>query len=249
VVALTAGGDTQHAGFYYEIRAWAAGPQLESWQIDEGFVDSAAGLLEVLFESDYRAPEGRAYPVNLVIQDAMGHRTAEVYDLTRLHRRRHLPYQGARSLTTPYTYTQLEFYPAARGRKKPIPGGLRLVRGNSTFYKDQLAAKLAINPAAPGAWHLHSETTEEYARQMCAEYVDEKNLWQCKPGHANHFWDCGYLNLLAADILRLKMRKPARPVPVPEPEPAGPPADDPLARTRKRARPRSKKRFIDAWKK
>ncbi len=248
IVALTAGVDTQDDGFYYEIRAWAPGPELESWQVAAGFVDSKDALLEILFDSDYRDPAGNRYIVNLAIQDAMGHRTAEVYDLTRKHRRRHLPYQGARSLTAPYTFTQLEFYPASRGRKIPIPGGLRLVRGNSGYFKDLLDAKLRIAPGDPGAWHLNAETTEEYARQLCAEFIDEKGIWQCKPNAANHFWDCAYLNLLAADILRLKTRRrPAaggnQPSPLEEKTVSGSrsennnrPADAPAAAAKKKTR-------------
>jgi phage terminase large subunit GpA-like protein len=64
--------------------------------------------------------------------------------------------------------------------------------------------------ADPGAWHLHSEVTEEYAAQMCAEYVDEKTgFWTCPEPKPNHYWDCAVYNLAAADILGIKFWKEA----------------------------------------
>lgn len=262
IAALTAGVDTQDSGFYYEIRAWAPGPALSSWQVACGFVEDKEALLEIMFEDYYQDAAGGRYLVALAIQDAMGHRTAEVYDLTRKNRRRHLPYQGARQLTAPYTTSTLEFFPGTKGHKKPIPGGLTLVRGNSGFFKDQLASKLEIAPGDPGAWMLNSETPDEYARQLCAEYIDDKGIWQCKPGRANHYWDCAYLNLLAAEMLRIKTKKPKAGkesvvVAGPAAAPAGVPADEEVRpaesrkekpAARKSRRPGKKRGFVDGWK-
>ena len=54
--------------------------ELESWQVREGFIDSFAALEKILFEESYKDAEGIDYYVMLVVQDAMGHRTSEVYD-------------------------------------------------------------------------------------------------------------------------------------------------------------------------
>ena len=80
VAGLTAGVDTQDAGFWYEIRAWGFGESEESWQVREGFVTSFADLERVLFRDEYRDVDGLVYPLQIVVQDAMGHRTTEVYD-------------------------------------------------------------------------------------------------------------------------------------------------------------------------
>ncbi|MBN1105798.1 MAG: phage terminase large subunit family protein, partial [Deltaproteobacteria bacterium] len=109
--------------------------------------------------------------------------------------------KGEQRLSQPHTWSKIDVYP---GTTKPIPGGIRLLRADATFFKNQLARKLEINPGDPGAWHLCSEATEKYARQMCAEYQDEKGLWQCPEGRANHYWDCSYLNLVAADVLGVR---------------------------------------------
>jgi len=75
-------------------------------------------------------------------------------------------------------------------------------------YKDQLATKLRLKPDNPGAYHLHMDTTEEFARQMCAEYVDDRRLWRCPNNKANHYWDCSVMELVAADLLQLKFYEP-----------------------------------------
>ena len=92
----------------------------------------------------------------------------------------------------------LQNYP---GTNKPIPGGLALYNLNVTHYKNQLNGKLNINPADPGAWHLHETTSASYAKQMCAEYQDDSGWWICPKNKDNHFWDCGVYFLAAIDII------------------------------------------------
>ena len=94
---------------------------------------------------------------------------------------------------------------------KPIPGGLKLLRADVNYYKDELAGKLEIAPEDPGSWHLHSETTETWARHLCAEVLnDEKGLWEPRANRANHGWDCSVYNLIAWDVLGVRYikRKP-----------------------------------------
>jgi phage terminase large subunit GpA-like protein len=209
VQALTAGVDTQDDGFWYEIRAWGWGMDLESWQIRDGFVTTFDALRSILFEECYVDIEDVEYYMRLVIQDAMGHRTDQVYDFVRMYPGRIQAFQGVdtRRMTQPYTWSNIEFYP---GTKKPIPGGIKLLRADVNYYKNVLAGKLLINPEDPGAWHLHGETTEEWARHMCAEYENEKGIWECPEGKANHGWDCSVMNLVAADVCRFKFQKPLK---------------------------------------
>jgi phage terminase large subunit GpA-like protein len=211
VACLTAGIDTQDDGFWYEIIAWGwpdADLDMTSWQTREGFVTSFDGLKKIILDDRYKERDGREHYVRLALQDAMGHRTDKVYDFCRMHRGVIIPTQGVdrRTMTQPHAWSNIETYP---GTKKPIPGGLKLLRFDTTYYKNILAAKLEINRDDPGAWHLHSETTEEWARQLCAEVFDpEKNIWVQIASMANHAWDCGVLNILAADILGVKYMRP-----------------------------------------
>jgi len=112
------------------------------------------------------------------------------------------------------TVSKQDFLP---GTNKAIPGGLLLYNLDTHAHKDHLANKLQIDPTDPGAWVLHSGYStiqhllmqkspeirmanglEEYARQMCVEYRDDKGLWQCPDGKANHLWDCEYMGLALA---------------------------------------------------
>ena len=208
VAALTASADTQDNGFYYEIRAWGWGLQQESWQVRYGFVTTMDALAEVIFTTEYRDAAGLYYPVHLLIIDAMGHRTKDVYDFTRRYPGRSQAYRGAPGRrTNPQTWTVIDRYP---GTRELIPGGVRLLTADSHHYKDLLAGALKIPVDDPGAWHLLASVGDQsaqgvdFAAQMCAEYVDDRNMWQCPDGKANHYWDCAHMNVLAADILQIK---------------------------------------------
>lgn len=59
ICGLTAGVDTQNRGFYYEIRAWGWGMNLESWQIRFGYVETFEALEEILISHRYLDEDGR----------------------------------------------------------------------------------------------------------------------------------------------------------------------------------------------
>lgn len=203
--------DTQQKGFYYEVAALGWGSSLPSWQVREGFVETFAGLKDVLYNSEYRDADGARHVIQYAFIDSGGgtgtvpkhSRTAEVYEFCRLNPAVR-PLKGRQTMATTVSQTKLDFYP---GTKTPIPGGIMLHLVNVTFFKDQLAGKLAIAPDDPGAWRLHAEATEDYARQMTAEYKDERGRWQCPKGRANHYWDLGVYRLAAAEILQVKFWK------------------------------------------
>jgi phage terminase large subunit GpA-like protein len=206
VAALVAGVDTQDNGFYYRVRAFGFGMEQESWGVRFGFVDSFEALRQVLFEEAYVDVEGQKYVITLALQDAMGHKTAEVYDFVRPWQGRIFAAQGVdrRTMTTMVNWSTLEFYP---GTKKPIRGGIRLLRHNANLWKNTLAHKLEIKPGDPGAFHVERDSDVlEYARQMCAEVLNENEQWICQAQRANHYWDCEVLCLVAADVLRLKYK-------------------------------------------
>ncbi len=209
VACLTAAIDTQsgRGGYFpYEIRAWGYGMVHESWLVADGEVESFEALAEVLWDREYKDAEGNQYLVRLALIDAMGHRTDEVYDFCRLNRGRILPLKGEQTMARPFSYSQIDIFP---GSNKPIPGGLKLLRVNVTHYKNALSNRLAINPADPGAYHLHSEVSDAWAREMTAEYVNEKGYWECPKGRPNHAWDIAGYNLAAADLLGVKSYKQA----------------------------------------
>jgi len=206
VSALVAGVDTQDNSFFLTVRAFGWGLKQESWLIYHDEADSFAALEKILFESSFRDASGLYYPIHLAVIDSGGHRTSEVYDFCRAHPNRVIAYKGASGRrASPYSKTIIDRYP---GTRIPIPGGMELYICDTHHYKDQLATKLRLKPDNPGAYHLHKDTTEEFARQMCAEYVDDRRLWRCPNNKANHYWDCSVMELVAADLLQLKFYEP-----------------------------------------
>lgn len=207
VAAIVATVDTQDDGFPYEIRAWGFGQETESWQIRSGFVETLDGLDKVLWIPYFDA-DGNQHFVQLAGIDSQGHRTREVYDWCITNRGRALPLRGEQRMKEPYALSKLEVWP---GTTTKIPGGLQLLRVHTKHFKDALHRKLSIAPADPGAWHMNAECTEEWAKQMCAEYVDDKQVWVCPSGKANHAWDVSVYSFCLADYLGTRYMLPEVP--------------------------------------
>lgn len=211
--ALSLQVDTQDNGFWYTVRAWRFGLDLKSWLVKCGFVPSARAddfsAIDTVRTAEYVGESGKVYRIQAGIVDTGGHRTAEVYDWCK--RTGMMPAKGASNRKAqPVTVGNIERYP---GTNKAIPGGLKLYHLDTHYHKDMLSNKLAIDPSDDGAWLLHSglsldqlamqkahnlpqaHNLEQYARQMCAEYRDERNLWQCADNKANHYWDCEQMGL------------------------------------------------------
>lgn len=194
IAALLAAVDTQGRYFRYAIRAFAYGPSEESWLVQCGSLADFEDIVTVFWKSAYKDGNGKEYRIRNAIIDAMGNRTKAVYQFCVKHRGRIVPYQGVRTLPTPIEHAPQEFFPDEKGNKVKIPGGLLLHRVNTKFFKDDLAAKLAMNPNDPGAFHLHSNERREldlYAKEMCAEvWSDEEQAWVNPHERDEHFWDC-----------------------------------------------------------
>lgn len=210
VCALLAGVDTQGSYFRYVVRAFGYGRSEESWLVQCGSVNSLDSLDELLWNSRWQDADGREMPVYAAMIDAMGGRTAEIYRYAVRHRGRVFPWQGVQSMTQPFTPSPQEYYTDALGNKVRIPGGVNLWRCDTTFFKNDLAAKLAIAPEDPGAFHLHSNERGElvqYARELCAEIFDpEKGVWLNPKGRPNHYWDCEVMALALAYVLGVRNR-------------------------------------------
>ncbi|MBU0680118.1 MAG: phage terminase large subunit family protein [Proteobacteria bacterium] len=206
VAAVVAGVDTQDNGFFFVIRAFGWGLEQESWLITHGFVRTIGALKEVIFEYEYKDAAGKVYPVQKTVQDAMGHRVKEMYDFVRRHPGKVQASKGAPGRKSqPYTLSKIDTYPNS---KQLIPGGVILAHVDVNHYKDQLSSMLMVEPTDPGAFHLTAATTKDYAKQLCAEHIDEaKGTWACPDGKDNHYFDCEVAALVAADMLRVKFWK------------------------------------------
>jgi len=214
ISCLTMMVDTQRLGFYYQVVAWGYGRDLESWRIDHGFVMSFGHLVDIAAKEWLDADE-KNYRVQAAFIDSGGgtnpnnpkhSRTVEVYEFCRTNPM-FKPVKGRRSMDQPWNATRLDYYPGPRGKKIPIPGGLVLYTLNVTLYKNELARKLNIEPGDPGAFHLHADVGQDYAKQMCAEYQDDHGWWLCPKNKPNHHWDIGVYGMAAADILQIRNRR------------------------------------------
>jgi phage terminase large subunit GpA-like protein len=232
-VALIACVDVQRAGCYLTIRAWAAGPERESWLVRAGFVDSWAALEKVLFEDRYLDPAGQACVIVFGLVDSGdGEMQREIYDWCQ----EHPPFKPSKGFdklkAQPYTQKKIDTHP-----------GMMAFNINTNYYKsDLLDGKLRISPADAGAWHLHNNWPDgkpqgeratgllnDYARQLCSEERDERGLWQNPRRRANHFLDCEVLQLVCADYLGLRYMASE-----PEPEADQEPDQQPLTRSHSR---------------
>lgn len=227
-LVLTA--DTQKHGFWYEVRAWLYGQERTSQQVAFGYVESFAALHR-LVTGTYPDAEGNAHRVRFGLIDAMGDKTADVYDWCRLPEIRGIiyPSQGAPGRQNLlWKATTLEYYP---GSDKRIPGGIKLYRLDTHALKDALAGKLTVAPTDPGAWLLHHQGQDnewrgplaDLARHYCAETKDDRGLWQNPQEKANHLWDCAVLQLASAYILDVgRWRRPDDQPQLSPPAPAAP---------------------------
>jgi len=206
--------DTQAVGFYYQIWAYGWGRDLETWRIDHGYVEHFDHLADIAAR-DWQDADGKDHRALCGFIDSGGgtdpmhpkhSRTAEVYEFCRRNPF-FRPLKGRREQSQPWNTTRIDYYPSRQGKKVPIPGGLVLYTINVTVYKSDLARKLQIEPGDPGAFHLHAEMGEDYAKQMCAEYQDERGWWLCPKNKANHHWDIAVYGMAAADILRIKDKR------------------------------------------
>lgn len=224
VATLLAGVDTQKGYFRYTVRAFGWGEEQESWLVQCGSLPTLEAVEKLLLQQTFRDGQGNEYAVERLLIDAMGHRTTEVYNFARKYRARVLATQGKQNLTAPLAYSQIDYFPQS---KKPIPGGLKLGRVDTTVFKDALAAKLEVQPGDPGTFWLHGEKAmpRAYFEEMVTEYWDnDAKAWICPPGKPNHFWDCEVLCLAAAWELDIRRRRPVkekqksipRPQPVPQ---------------------------------
>lgn len=215
VAALLAGVDTQYRYFRYVIRAFGYGESPESWLVQEGIAQNFETLEDILFNAEYPDVTGRKHKVRFAIIDAMGEqrRTAQVYSWAAKNRGRVFASQGVHSPSSPVSFTSLEYFPGIKGERVKIPGGLLLYKVDTTMFKSILANRLAVNPADPGAFHLHAQENGNlatYAREMVAEvWNPEKAIWDNPHGRGNHAWDCEYLMQALAYIVNLsRMQRP-----------------------------------------
>lgn len=206
--------DTQQRGFFYQVWAVGYGSELPVAVIEHGFVLSFDNLRDIQ-NKEFRDAAGKAFRPKAGFIDSGGgtnpdkpkhSRTVEVYDFCRKNKFWR-PLKGRRTMEMPWSVKRLDYYPSSVGKKVPIPGGLLLYTINTTLYKDDLDIKLNIEPGSPGAITFHSGIDETFAKQLCAEYRDERGIWHCRKGVDNHYGDIMVYGLALADVMGMKNKR------------------------------------------
>ncbi|HAS53754.1 MAG TPA: hypothetical protein DCS42_06285, partial [Nitrospiraceae bacterium] len=210
ISAITCVADMQKRGFWYKITAWGYGLEQESWTLKAGFVDSWESLRLIMFESQFQDVHGNQYIVTLRGMDSGGgegedhqdlSRTAEAYLFAAANPGVVL-FKGRQRMARQYNVTDLDRIP---GTNKPLPGSAKLYTIHTTFFKDKLAGKLQVSPSDPGAWHLHKDIDEDFAKQMCVEFKNNQGYYECPKGKDNHYWDCSQMELALVEIAQVKI--------------------------------------------
>ncbi len=210
VLRVVAGIDVQKRSLVYVVRGF--GSRGTSWLIDHGYLlgntgepqvwddlstlmtNPIAGLVieRVFIDSGFRPEKADAGDEHAVYQWA--HRYSWIAFATK----------GRDTLGgKPYQVSQIEVKPD--GSK--LPYSLPLVHINTDFFKSLVHSRLNTPLDQAGAFFLHQDADEDYARQLVSEarVIGEKLKpeW-VKRQKANHFLDCEALAAAAAYSLNVQ---------------------------------------------
>lgn len=252
VLFITVGVDVQKDRLVYVVRGW--GVRQESWLIDYGelFGDNHDTRLDDVWLELTDLIEGDfgGLPVRRVFVDAgfrPGKRDAgdenKVYEYCRRNARFVYPCKGYGQRPVPISVNRIDVTPV--GNKATY--GLDLVRLDSDVLKSWIHARVRWPDDQPGGWHIPTDATEDYCRQIASEARMRKPgggvMWIRRTRH-NHYLDAealayGAAKMLGVERLRDDTPPPQRapqaapapaaapkPEPAPEPPPAPPPASD-----------------------
>ena len=213
-VALTCGIDVQKYGYWFVVRAWAR--DYTSWLIDYGHLGTWEDVDHLLFKKRYprqgtadgagiwRAAidtGGGKYKENissteetyLWLQSRMGYGMGcRVWGVKGSSR----PLASKLKIGTPLNKT-----PSG----KPLRAGMRNVQLDTDKLKDMFFIRLEkARELLPGGAYLHTDTGEDYAKQITAEIKqeDEKGIETWVPkykGVDNHYIDCECMASIVAD--------------------------------------------------
>jgi phage terminase large subunit GpA-like protein len=199
-LALTAGIDMQKRGFWYVVRAWAE--DLTNWLVDYGNIATFNDVYDLVFNTMFmvEGSDKRRGIWRAGIDTGGGDtdndeltRTEECYQwLVRNGQGVIFGTKGAsQQQINRVRLTVIDKMPRSH---RPIPGGLELRLLDTHFFKSLIHSRLERKREEPQYFYLHSETTEEYTRQLLAEELrrDRKgrHKWKQIGGRPNHLLDC-----------------------------------------------------------
>ena len=202
---ITCGVDVQKNRLVYAVRGW--GVQSESWLIEHGELwgetehPAVWDALGNLLQRGYGGRQIRSMFVD------SGFNTGSVYAFCRRFRGRAFAAKGHDSMDRPIKLAKVDVTQAGR----VIKGGVSLWHLDSDYFKTWVHTRLTWPVGEPGAFHLPSNTTDDYCKQLVAEQRLVKPtgrvLW-IKTAVDNHFLDAEALNAAAAHSLSVYNLRP-----------------------------------------
>ncbi len=210
MLRIAMGVDVQKRGLYFVIRGFGA--RGTSWLIRNGYLIGATNEDQVWIDlADIMLSPISGVHIEKVFIDS-GFRPDKpeagsvhrVYDFCRQYSFLCSPCKGrSTSGGRPYSISRIEVKPD--GSRRPFSVGLIML--DTDFFKSLVHSRIKTPLSAPGAFHLHGEADEDYARQVLSEVRvvspgKPKAQWK-RLRRDNHYFDCEALAAAAGYALNV----------------------------------------------
>lgn len=215
-LVLTAAIDTQNDRLEFKVVGWGEG--MESWVVDYQIIlgspaDQATWQrADELLRGRYRHEHGQMMVIAGAFIDSGGTATQEVYNFTGPRQKRNVyAIKGASRPHRPIVSSKPTLV-GVNNRGQIEKHGAKMWFIGTDTAKDYLAARWK-KTSGPGAVHFSKELTEDYYKQLTAEYrttVYKRgrpvSVWEKKQADRNEAGDLMVYNLACAQFLGLHKR-------------------------------------------
>ena len=202
--------DVQKDRLVYVVRGWGA--RMESWLIRAGELYGETEY-ETVYRELLKVMLGRFgdYGVNLTLIDS-GYRPGDkhkrpvnqIYAFCRRNPALVRPIKGQQRQDKPIKATKIDVNDAGKTYKR----GLQLWHLDTNFFKTFVYSRIEPPEGEPDLWHLPSDITEDYCKQVTAEAPVTKPsgevVW-VRNRKDNHFLDCEYMQVAAAYMMNVHL--------------------------------------------
>jgi phage terminase large subunit GpA-like protein len=209
-IALTSFIDVQKHGFWFIVRAWAA--NLDNHLVQYGYMTTFTDVETLIYDTKYPITgSDKTMGIWRAGIDTGGGetessewtRTEEIYEWLRKQNERQMllnrPFVVFGTKGASHTRTldlkriKISRIDTFTKSNKPIPGGLEIRLLDTSQYKALIHWRLERKLGESQRFFLHSETGEDYAKQLLAEELCKdrrgKQYWK-RIRTANHYLDC-----------------------------------------------------------
>ena len=215
-LVLTAAIDTQADRLELKVVGWGEG--MESWIVDYQIIlgspadQSTWDKADELLRGRYRHENGQMMVIGGAFIDSGGNATQEVYNFTGTRQRRNIfAIKGASRPNRPIVSSKPTLVGVNNKGQIEKHGAKMWFIGTDTA-KDYLASRWK-KTSGPGAVHFSQDLTEDYYKQLTAEYrttVFKRgrpvSVWEKKQADRNEAGDLMVYNLACAQYLGLHKR-------------------------------------------